>query len=83
MFECGIDRRKVLSYDRLSTFSVSLAYGFLDPGNRLIGLEHTANGKEAGLHDGIDAIAELLLLSHSIGIDGIDLDALLNDLLLD
>ena len=83
MFECGIDRRKILAYDRLSTFSVSLAYGFLDSVDRFIGLEHSADRKEAGLHDGIDAIAELLFLSHSIGIDGVDLDAFLNDLLLD
>ena len=80
MCERGIDRREVLSHDRLAAFAVSLPDRLLDLCNRFIARQHTADREEAGLHDRVDAIAKLILFGNRIRIDRIDLDLLVDDL---
>src|SRR6185436_6621838 len=56
---------------------------FLDSRNGFVRREHTANRKEAGLHDRIDAIAKLFFFGHRVGINRINLDLFADDLFLD
>ena len=45
--------------------------------------QHTADGKEAGLHDGVDPAAHPGFFSHIIGVNDIEMQFLVNNILLD
>ena len=54
----------------------------LDGGDGLLAREHAADGEEAGLHDGVDAHPHAGLLRHLVGVDDVEPQLLLDDLLL-
>ena len=55
--EGGIDRGEVLLHDGFAALAVGFLDGVLDGFDGIFAGEHAADGKEAGLHDGIDASA--------------------------
>src|SRR5688572_19491587 len=75
--------RKVLPHDRLATLAVTLSNELLDLGYRFLARQHAAEREETRLHDRVDAIAKLTLPRHAVGVDGIDLQPLVDDRLLD
>ena len=54
----------------------------LDRRDRFFLRQHTRNGKEAGLHDGIDAAAHAGFLGNRVAVDHIKFQLLIDDLLL-
>ena len=79
MTESVVHGDKVLGYDSLTAFSVGLANGVLYGFNRLFARQNPADGKEAGLHDGVDAVAHLRLARDLVRIDQVELELLLDD----
>src|SRR5437870_2895514 len=69
VLERRVNRRKILPYDRLAALAVRLSNRLFDFCNRFVTWQHAANRKEAGLHDRVCAIAELVLLRHLISVD--------------
>src|SRR6516162_3311271 len=55
--QSGIHGSEVLLDHRFAPLAIGLLNGALDGGNGLVPRQHTADGKEAGLHDGVDAAA--------------------------
>ena len=53
-FERHVDRGEVLLDDRLAALAVRLADGRLDVLDRLLARQNPGEGKEAGLHRGVD-----------------------------
>ena len=74
-----VHRSTILGYNGLTTFSVGLANGVLYGFNRLFARQNPADGKEASLHDGIDAVAHLRLARDLVRIDQVELEFLLDD----
>ncbi len=52
---------------------------FFDGLNRLFARQDPADGEEAGLHDGIDAVAHLRLARDLVRIDQVELEFLLDN----
>jgi hypothetical protein len=83
VLERGIDRSEVALYDFRSLFSVGLLDGLLDLGDRFLARQDAGYREEAGLHDRVDAAAHADFAGHSVGVDGVKGELLLDDLLLD
>ena len=54
-----VDGGEVALHDRPATRAVGLLDRRLDVADRLVGGQHTGQGEEARLHDGVDAVAHL------------------------
>ena len=78
----GIDSSVVLLDNGFTALAVGLLDRFLDLGDRLILRQDTTDGKETGLHDGVDAYTHAGLFGDLICIDGVQLELLLDDLFL-
>ena len=77
-----VDRVVVHLHDLLAPLAVGLVDGLLDGGDGLFRRDDVREVEEAGLHDGVDAPAHAGLLGHLVGVDGVDLEAQLDDPLL-
>ena len=73
----------VLLDDGFAAFAVGLLDGLLDLLNGFITRQDAGDGEEAGLHDGVDAATHAGLFGHIVGVDGVELEFLLDDILLD
>ena len=82
VFERGIHGGEVLAHDGLAALAVGLLDGVLDGGDGFVARQHAADGEEAGLHDGVDAAAHAGRLRHLDGVNHVELQLLLDDLLL-
>ncbi len=82
MHQCCVHGGEVLSHNRLAAFAVGLSNRFFDLRDGFFARQHPANRKEAGLHDGVNAIAHLCFFGNSIGIDRKELDLFVDDCLL-
>ena len=69
MCQRRIDGREVLAHDRLAALAIGLSDRLFDFHDRFIARQHAADREKARLHDRVDAIAELILLSNRIGVD--------------
>ena len=69
MCQRRIDGREVLADDRLAALAVGFSDRLFDFHDRFIARQHAADREKARLHDRVDAIAELILLSNRIGVD--------------
>ena len=79
MTESVVHGNKIFGYNSLAAFSVSLANGILYGFNRLFARQNPADREEAGLHDGIDAVAHLGFARDLVGIDQVELEFLLDE----
>ena len=66
-----------------AALAVSLVNGLLDGGDGFVGGQNAADGEEAGLHDGVDAVAHAGHAGDLIAVDDVELQLLLDDLALD
>ena len=82
MVERRVHRREVLLHDAFAALAVGLLDGVLDGRDGFVARQHAADGEEAGLHDGVDALAHAGLLGHFVAVDDVELQLLLDDLLL-
>ena len=73
----------VLLDDGFTALAVGLLDGFLDLGDGFVARQDAGDGEEAGLHDGVDAAAHAGLLGNIVGVDDVELEFLLDDVLLD
>ena len=71
---------KVLLHHGFATPAVGLLNGVLDGGNGFVAWQHSADGKEAGLHHGVDAAAHAGGVCHLDGVDHEEAQFLLDDL---
>ena len=78
----GIHGREVLANDRFSSFAVGLLDRVLDGGDCLITRQHSADGEEAGLHDGVNAPAHARCARHFYRVNHVEAQFLLQDCLL-
>ena len=78
----SIDCVEVLLHDRFAALAVGLLDGLLDLLDGLFARQHSADGEEAGLHDGVDARAHTGFARHRVSIDHVELDLLADDLFL-
>ena len=78
-----VHRSKVLLDDCFATLAIGFLDSLLDLVNGLIARQDTGDGKETGLHDGVDSAAHAGLFGHIVGIDGVELELLINDVFLD
>ena len=65
-----------------TTLAIGLVDRVFDLRDRLCARQRARDRKEARLHDGIDASAHARLACHDRGIDGVEADVLVDDLLL-
>ena len=77
-----VDGREVALHDLLAALAVGLLHEGLDGGDGLRLRQDAGELEEAGLHHGVDAVAHAHLVGHGKGIDDVELDVLLDDLLL-
>src|SRR6185295_11778099 len=82
MLQRRVHRCEVLQHDGLTALTVGLTNRLFDPRYGLVARQHAADGEEARLHDGVDAIAHPRFFGDRICIDREDLDVLVNDRLL-
>ncbi len=73
MLQGTIYSRKVLLNNRFAAFSIGLFDGLLDLINGLLPGEDTADCKETGLHDGIDTLTHIGLVSNFVSVDDVEL----------
>ena len=78
MIDCG----KVFLHNLFALLSVSFANGIFNCLDGFIPRQHTGNGKEAGLHDGIDARSHSGFLCHIVGVDNVKFQFFLDDFFL-
>ena len=78
-----VDRRPVLLDHLRAALSVRLLDRLFDLGDRLVARQHAGDREEAGLEDDVDATGQAHLARDPGGVDGVDLDVLGEDLLLD
>jgi hypothetical protein len=83
VFEGGVDGLEVLLNDRFTAAAVGFLDGLLDLGDGLFAGQDAADGEEAGLHHGVDAGAHAGGLGDGVGVDGVELELLGDDLILD
>jgi len=79
VLQCLIHCFKVALDNCFATLAVGFLDALLDLFNCFLTGQHATDGKEAGLHDGIDAPAHASLLCHLIGINHVETDFLVND----
>ena len=77
-----IHRGVVFLHHALTALAVSLLDSVLDGGNGFLARQHSADGEETRLHDGVDAAAHAGLLGHIVTVDDVKLELLVDDLLL-
>ena len=77
-----IDRLEVLLHHLGTLALVGLLDGLLDLGDGLFRGQHTRDVEEAGLHDGVDTRPHAGLLGHLVGVDHVEAQLLVDDLLL-
>ena len=77
-----VDRGVVHLDDFFAFLAVGLGNGLFDPGDGLIRIHHVGQFEETDLHDGIDAPAHAGIPGHAVGIDGVEMYVLVDDLLL-
>ncbi len=75
----SIDGRKILLHHHIAAFPIGLLDGLLDMFDCFVTRQHTADRKEACLHDGIDAVAHPRLTRHGVPVDHIKLKLLRDD----
>ena len=78
-----VHRGEVALDDLRALLAVGLLDRLLDLGDRLLARQDAGDREEAGLHDRVDAAAHAGLLGHVVGVDGVDLQLLVDDLVLD
>ncbi len=69
-----IHRREVARHHLGPLAGIALLDALLDKRDRLVPRQDTGQGEEAGLHDGVDAIAHAVALGDPIAVDAIELD---------
>ena len=69
VFQGLVNRLEVALHNGLAALAIGLFNGVFDLVNRLLLWQYTADGEEAGLHDGVDAPAHAGLLRHFVSID--------------
>ena len=72
----------ILTHNSFAFFTVGFFDGVFNLRQGFIARQHTADGKETGLHDGVDAAAHAGSFSHLVGIDHVELELLVNNTLL-
>ena len=77
-----VDRGEVPLDDLLALLAVGLLDRLLDLGDGLLARQHAGDGEEAGLHDRVDAPAHAGVLGDLVGVDHVELQLLVDDLLL-
>ena len=77
-----VHRGEVLLHHLFATLTVGLLDALLDLRDGLVLGQHAADGEEASLHDGVDAPAHAGVARHLVGVDGVELDLLGDDVLL-
>ncbi len=78
----GIDGIEVTLHDLAPLATVSLFYRMLDLFDGFISWQYAGDGKETGLHDGVDTPSHARRLGDSIGIDDPQFDILVQHFLL-
>ena len=78
----GIHGGEILLHHRFAALLVGLLDGLLDGGDGFLARQHAADGEEAGLHDGVDAASHARFFGHRIGVDDVELQLLIEQLLL-
>jgi len=73
---------EILLHHAFAALAVSLLDGVLDGLDGFLARQHSADGEEARLHDGVDATAHAGLLGHIVTVDDVELQLLVDDLLL-
>ena len=68
--------------DALPFTAVGVLHRLFNRSNRLFTGQYPRDGKETGLHNGIDALTHVGLLRHRVSVNAIHTDPFLNDLLL-
>ena len=82
VIEGCVHRLEVL-LDHLGPFTgIGLLDRHLDLGDRLLTRQHPREGKEGGLHDGVDTPSHTRVTGHGRGIDDIELDLFIDNGLL-
>ena len=82
MLQGGVDGSVVHLDDLLRLLAVGLLDRVLNLGYRLVLGQHTRDREEAGLQDGVGAVAQTHLAGHGQGVDGPQVEVLLEDLTL-
>ena len=77
-----IHRLEVLANDFLALSSVGLLDGLLNLVESLVSGQYARNREEAGLKDGVGAVAHARVAGHLGGVDHEQADALIDDLIL-
>src|ERR1035441_5917921 len=67
---------KILLYNSFTTLAVGFLNSLLDLLNRFFARKHTADCKETGLHDGVDARTHACFTRYLVSIDDIKLNLL-------
>ena len=78
----SVNRGKVLLNNRVALLGISLLNRVLDFRNRLFARQNVGNREEARLHDGVDALAHAGFARNFYGVDGVELQLLVDNLLL-
>jgi len=78
----GVHGGEVLLHDAGAALAVGLLDGVLDGFDGFLARQHTADGEETGLHDGVDAATHAGFLGHLVTVDDVKLQLLVDDLLL-
>ena len=78
-----VDRIKIPFEDGFTAVAIGLFNGLLDGRDRFNARQDTADGEEAGLHDGVDAAAHAGITGYGVGVDDENPQAFLDDLLLE
>ena len=83
MLQGGVESGVIFLDDSFTAFAEGFINGFLDSSHRFGGRQDTGDGKEAGLHDGVDASAQSCFASHFAGVQDEKAQFFADDLLLD
>ena len=79
MIKRCIDGREVFINDRLAFRAIRLVNRFLDLFDGLVAGQDTGQCEETRLHHGIDALAHSCLKRHACRVDGMQVDAAINN----
>src|SRR5947209_7437170 len=82
MRQCLIDSTEVPFYYRLAALAIGLLDTLFDLGNRLFLWQNTADRKEAGLHERIDAPTHTDVTCHRMRVNHIEMQPLVKNGLL-
>ena len=82
MLQRLVNRFEIALHDHIAVPAVRLFDRVLNRSDGLFSRQHTADGEEAGLHNGIDAPAHTSSLSHLVSINHIEAQVFIDDGLL-